>query len=347
MLRMRTLTIVISVLFLFMLSTFAFAGKDTPQSSASNPASIDPGPRPVGKIAFIKDGNIWICNTDGSNRSIVCEVKNAKGPLSFSPDNKRIAFSRVGSDQNQLPSGEGGRHLLHDIFIAFIDSAQSNQLWWNKATFSLGGAFSTWSDNDTMIYYQNDINAGFVDYIVPSFQLAKVSVSDGHAEYFRKDWQSISTNFLMPSFTRDGQKVAYVISYSPITDKYNFKNFGVKIVDMKDIMLPEKEMRKPTKGLEMAIFPKWSPDGKWLAYLNNDMRNPGIYIVKSDLSKTRQIYSPGIAQQLGPSPVGWAPNSKWITFALADGTIYIVDITGSNLTQVTGPGAHSSPAWSN
>ncbi|MEZ5359601.1 MAG: hypothetical protein R3F48_12350 [Candidatus Zixiibacteriota bacterium] len=345
--RFKTLSLAFSVLLLFLITTLAFAGKDTPQSSSAGPASLDPGPRPVGKIAFINDGNVWMCDTDGSDRHIVCEIKNAKGPLSFSPDNKRIAFSRFGSDQNQLPSGEGGRHLLHDLFIAFVDSATTNQLWWNRVTYGLGGAFATWSDNDSVLYYQNDINAGFVDYIVPSFQLAKVSVSDGHAEYLRKDWQSISTNFLMPSFTRDGNKVAYVISYSVQEDKYSFQNFGVKIVAMKDIMLPESEMRKPTKGLEKAISPSWSPDGQWLAYLNNDMRNPGIYIMKADLTENRLVYAPGVAQQLSPSPVSWAPNSKWITFAMADGTIYTIDIAGNNLKQVTGPGPHNSPAWSN
>lgn len=345
--RYNTVSLILAVFLLVSLMTFAQAGKETPQAPATGPATLDPGPRPVGQIAFINDGSIWLCNTDGSNRTMICEVKNAKGPLSFSPDNKRIAFSRVGTDQNQLPSGEGGRHLLHDIFIAFVDSAATNQLWWNRVTYGLGGAFANWSDNDSVIYYQNDIHAGFVDYIVPSFQLAKVSVNDGHAEYLRKDWQSLSTNFLMPAFTRDGKKVAYVISYSVQADKYNYQNFGVKIVDMKDIMLPESEMRKPTKGLEKAISPRWSPDGQWLAYLNNDMRNPGIYIMKADLSENRLVYAPGISQQLSPSPVGWAPNSKWMTFAMADGTIFTIDITGQNLTQVTGPGPHSSPAWSN
>ncbi|MEE9441233.1 MAG: hypothetical protein V3V99_01005 [candidate division Zixibacteria bacterium] len=334
-----------------MLGTGAYISADSdksaPQSPSLNTGKIDAGPRPLGKIAFIKDGGIWIMDSDGKNRRIICEVTNAAGRLSFSPDNKIIAFARKGQDANKLPSDEGGTHVLYDIFLAHIDSAATNIGWWTRATFGLGGSNPQWSDNDTMIYYVNDINAGFVDYIVPSIQLTEVSINDGHADYLRKDWQSLSTNFMQPTFTRDGKKVAFLVNYSLNPDKYNFQNFGIRIIDTKDIMLSENEIRKPSPGLKNALAAQWSPDGQWLAYLSNDMRNPGIYIFKSDLNENRLVFSPTISQQLMPHPVGWAPNSKWITFATADGTIYIIDINGENLTPLSGAGKHSNPAWSN
>ncbi len=347
--RSKSLSIVLILFLIGLLSLASIiaAGKETPGSEPSVTANMDPGPRPTGTIAFIKDGGIWTVNTDGGNRTKICEVTNARGRLSFSPDNKRIAFARDGHDTNKLPSDEGGRHLLFDVFIAFVDSAVTNPTWWNRVTFGLGGSYPQWSDNDTVIYYQNDINAGFVDYIVPSFQLAKVSINDGHADYIRKDWQSIATSFIMPTWTRDGSKMAYVISYSANEEKYSFQNFGVKIVDTNQPMLAEKEMRKPSKGLRKAICPQFSPDGKWLAYLNNDMRNPGIYIMRTDLSENRLVYAPEVGRQISPGPIGWSPNSKWMTFATADGTINIIDISGENLTAVTGPGKHSNPTWSN
>jgi Tol biopolymer transport system component len=311
------------------------------------PGKVKVGVRPPGQIAFIKDGGIWIMDTDGKNRQAVCVVTNSFGRVSFSPDNRRIAFARRGSDANKLPSDEGGRHQLHDIFIAFVDSASTNTGWWNRVTFGLGGYFPQWSDNDSMIYYQNDINANFVDYIVPSYQLAKVSTTDGHADYLRKDWQTCFTSMLMPAFTRDGKRIAYVISYSPQIDKYTFKNFGIKITEIANIMKPEEEMRKPTKGLEAAVAPSWSPDGKLLAYINNDMRNPGIFIYDPASGEKRQVFSPSVTQLINANPVGWSPDSKWMTFATNDGVIYVIDINGEHLTPLTGTGAHSSPAWSN
>jgi Tol biopolymer transport system component len=321
--------------------------QDQPPTIPQEPTKLNVGARPAGKIAFIGSGAVWIMDSDGRNRQQITEVANAQGRLSFSPDNKIIAFSRSGKDASKLPSEEGGMHVLHDIFLAFVDSARTNINWWKRVTFGLGGHLPQWSDNDSIVYYQNDVNANFVDYIVPSHQLAKVSITDGHAEYLRKDWQMLNTSFLMPTFTRDGKKLAYIPYYSDDPDRYVFTKHGVRILEMSDIMAPEAEIKKPTIGLESAVAPSWSPDGQWLAYVSNDMRHPGIFIMSADQKQNRMVFAPTVTQQVYPDPVGWSPDSKWITFATMDGTIYVIDINGEQLRPITGAGNHSNPAWSN
>jgi Tol biopolymer transport system component len=306
------------------------------------------GAKPPGLIAFINDGDIWMMDTDGRNRRMISDVKNAKGKLSFSPDNKIIAYSREGKDVNSLPSGEGGVHLLHDIFLAYPDSAVTRPNWWKRLTFDLGSYYPEWSSDGKYIYCQKDINAPYVDYIVPSHQLARVEVSSSNTEYLRSDWQVNKVMMMMPTITSDGKKAAFVIRYSTEKDTYNYQNIGIKILPMDSISVNEKELRIPTEGLRTTHAPSWSPDGQWLAYVYNDIRNPGLYIIKSDLSEKRQIFVPPIiSQQPKSQPVGWSPNSKWIVFAASDGVIFTVDINGENLTAITGPGPYSNPEWSN
>jgi Tol biopolymer transport system component len=320
--------------------------QDQPLTNPQNVTETQLGARPAGRIAFISDGGIWAMDTDGKNRQKICAVTNAKGRLSFSPDNKIIAFSREGKDANKLPSDEGGMHLLHDIFLAYVDSASVNTNWWKRVTFGLGGFFPEWSGNDTIIYYQNDINANFVDYIIPSHQMAKVNITDGNASHLRKDWQTLNTSIIMPSFSRDGQKVAFVLSYADNPEQYSVTKHGIKIMNRSDMMMPESDLRKSTKGLNNAVAPSWSPDGQWLAYVSNDMRNPGIFIIRPDLSQKRLVFAPSLTQQISPNPVGWSPSSEWMTFATMDGTIYVIDINGERLTPITGAGMHSNPTWS-
>ena len=43
------------------------------------------------KLAFVREGNIWVANGDGSNQKLL--ITNVESP-SWSPDRKQIAFSR-------------------------------------------------------------------------------------------------------------------------------------------------------------------------------------------------------------------------------------------------------------
>ncbi len=347
---MRTAKLV--TVFVALAALFLLAGTDraVSQTSSTAPAATaTPGktaPRPGGQIAFINEGGIWIMDADGRNRMKVCGVDNAKGRLSFSPDNKKIAFCREGKDVNSLPSGEGGGHLLHDVFVAYLDSIATNVNWWHRITNSLGAYQPEWSPDGSTIYCQNDANAGNVDYIVPSHQLAAIEAEGGNMEYLRKDWQRLNMIMVFPTVSPDGSNVAYVIAYSPDPNRYTVQNYGIKIVSMTDIMKPEPEMRQPTPELQDGLMPAWSPDGKWLAYVTASKTNAALNIISADLTQKRTVFASTPTQTVSWAAPGWSPDSKWLTFATVDGVINIIDINGKNLSPLTGVGKFSNPTWS-
>lgn len=350
---MRTVKLVIYTAALTAVVILVGTGLAAAQTSSTAPAaSLDKiGPRPGGKIAFINEGAIWIMDADGRNRMKVCGVDNAKGRLSFSPDNKMIAFSREGKDMSSFPSGEGGGHLLHDIFVAYLDSAISNINWWHRITNSMGAYQPEWSPDGTKIYCQNDANADRVDYIVPSHQITTIDPEGGNMEYLRKDWQRLNMIMVLPTVSPDGSKLAYVVAYSPDPNRYNVQNYGIKVIPMAEIMKSEGEMRLPTPGLEEGLAPAWSPDGQWLAYVTSDKKNPALKIIKADMTDKRTVCATTPIQAVSLATPGWSPDSKWLTFTTMDTKtgetiINVIDINGQNLTPLTGAGKFSNPTWS-
>jgi Tol biopolymer transport system component len=303
------------------------------------------GAKPGGLIAFVRDGNVWIMDSDGKNQQQICAADNGRGRLSFSPDNKMVAFVREGREASKLPSGEGGAHLLTDIFIAYLDSARTNPGWWKRWTFGLGASNPEWQKDGT-IYVQYDIHANEVDYILPSFQIAKIIGEGDEFTVLRKDTESLNTSMRSPTLSPDGKKLAYEIFFDPDPNSYRPKFRGVKVIAMANIMMTEDSIRVPGKGLESAVAPSWSPDGKWLAFVENDLRNSGLYIFNTDSGEKRLVYSPPVTKQIMPNPPGWAPNSKWLCFATSDGVVYTVDINGDRLTPLTGTGNIGYPTWS-
>ncbi|MCH9032775.1 MAG: PD40 domain-containing protein [candidate division Zixibacteria bacterium] len=107
-----------------------------------------------------------------------------------------------------------------------------------------------------------------------------------------------------------------------------------------------KEVRKQAIRFRNAIAPSWSPDGKWIAFILNDISSSAVYIISPDRKEKYKVYQPkGAVTMLTVTP-GWSPDSKWLTFCTDNGEVLIADITGSQVKTVVGPGQNIAAAWS-
>ncbi len=93
--------------------------------------------------------------------------------------------------------------------------------------------------------------------------------------------------------------------------------------------------------------PSWSPDGRFVLYSWQAPRQwrHDIYLVEAATGRLFQLTS---AQGNNESP-DWSPDGRHIVFQSNRGglrQVFIMNIDGKNLKQLTGYGTNGSPAWS-
>ncbi|KAA3634541.1 MAG: hypothetical protein DWP97_06810 [Calditrichaeota bacterium] len=294
----------------------------------------------TGKIAFIRNGDIWAMDATGQNQYKVCASGNADGRLSWSPDGKMIAFTRSGQVNYRSPDNLGGQHKLYDIFIAYLDSAYANNTqYWYRITSGLGSRDPEWAADGSKIVFWKDMNSNIVDAFAPQYQVMTIEPDGSSEVMLRKDWQSFYENFLTrPTMNANGDLAAVY---------FNKQNqLGLVVLSPSEYMADMDSLMATAERHKGMIAPAWSPDGKWIAYIDSDMTNSGLYIISADLKEKYIVAPPPVGTYMMTYPPSWSPDSKWMTFSTTDGSVWIVDITGNGLRRLTGPGPDKGPAWS-
>lgn len=292
-----------------------------------------------GQIGFIREGSIWVMNADGSNPALITDVKNADGRLSWAPGNKKIIFTRSGLVDLRGPDNLGGKHKVYDLFVAFLDSAYANnRQYWYRLTEDLGNRGPEWQPDGNIVFWK-DMNANKVNAGEPNYQICTMDSNGDYVKLLRKDWQNMTETFMIsPSLSKDGNLAfVYFEKQRPI---------GLVVTPIDSAMNSLDKFKEIAQANKAKVGPAWSPDGKWLAYISNDMNKPGLYMTTPDLKETYLVTIPPVGTYMNAFAPSFSPDSKWITFSTTDGSIWVVDITGNGLRRVTPPGSNKAPAWS-
>jgi len=326
------------------LDVFAQSQKLPPALAGTIPA------RASGRIAFVRDGDVWVMDADGTGQMRVSEVKNADGRLSWAPDGKRIVYTRSGQFTFKEPDYAGGQKKIYDLFVCYLDSAaKGNTMFWRRITDELGGRDPEWSADGSTILFTKDINANVVKAYLPNYQICTIDPEGGSLQILRKDWQTMTEYFLAASMSPSGD-IAFEHLYGKSApdkpENLNYKRQGIAILPRGGFMKSLDSVRTMSNEFANCLAPSWSPDGQWLAFVKNDMSKSGVYIVGKDLSTTYLVYEPAVGASVHTVAPSWSPDSKWLTFSTDDGSIYICQITGAGVKRLTGPGADRFPAWS-
>lgn len=297
---------------------------------------IDP---PTGQIAFIRDNNIWTMNADGTDQAIVTNVGNADGRISWSMDNKKIAFTRSGFVDLRKPDNLGGRHKVYDIFLCYPDSAKAgNTQYWYRITNDMGNRDPQYISENSIIFWK-DMNANLVNADYPNYQICLMEGDGGMVEILRKDWQNAGEKFLTsPSMSKNGD-IAFVY-FSGQTQ------VGLTKLHKSQMMMNIDSLGYRADKNRGMVAPAYSPDGKWIASVSNKMNAGGLYLYSADLSKMYLVAKPPAGTNIRPLAPSFSPDSRWVAFSTTDGSIWVCDITGNGLKRLTGPGKDFAPSWS-
>jgi Tol biopolymer transport system component len=319
--------------------------------------SVTTNPPHNGRLAFGEDeGSLFTMNPDGSGLARIGEGEFPQ----FSPDGTRLSFACPNGDhvaacianadgtnrQQIVPDTSGvanppvdfyptgwspdGQLLLIDagggistraagIYTMRPDGSDLTRLTSTRAE-QIPYGYSP--DGSKILFLQVDGDFGDL-YVIDAQGSHKTRITPS----------SLMTTCCLPpeaDWSPDGQEIVF-----PAFDSFNKWGSGITVY------IAEADgsgMRRLTPSGQFSAQPRWSPDGKWIAYQKAGGYGwPKVKLVHPDGSGRHDITVP--SQGLGANMV-WSPDSQYLMLTFGERPDYQFDIwtirkDGSDLTQLT------------
>jgi|WetSurMetagenome_2_1015567.scaffolds.fasta_scaffold64808_3 Tol biopolymer transport system component len=280
------------------------------------------------KLAFVRDGNIWVANGDGTDQTRI--IRNAQAP-SWSPDKKRVAFVRDSNIWVAAADGRKQRPLTYQwkkngrlLKPDFVDIRISWNPRYDSVTFShqeffkverVGGTkglapYSRYAPKNVILgnsIFDVPVSGKSPEKAVPRYDL--YGHEGGASNYF------VDQGF--PAWSASGKRLAFVragdiwvtdvIEKEDEEDLENFDTTRVAAVAVYD----EPTLRASRQNLGATTL-SWTPDEKQLLYGYQRLGGSGTEEVHLlDLSSGKDIRLLRDAAVIDPV---LSPNGKFFVY---------------------------------
>ncbi len=257
------------------------------------------------------NSDLWLVGaTEGAKaRQLTRHPKNDTLPR-WSPDGKWIAFLSARTEPQQL-------HLISP------DGGEAEKLTESKTAV---GAFQ-WSPDGKRIAYlapdppteaeekqqKDKDDARAVDRNFHMTHLWVIDVESKKARRLTHGAYTVSD----PQWSPDGKWLAYVTRPTPKADDGGLSDIWVMAAD------GSGGARRLAGGPGPEFSPRWSPDGRWLAFVGrpdspSTVQYERIYIVDASGGNRRELSR---AAEYNPQALEWSADGKWLYFTAAHGTL--------------------------
>ncbi|HYM76665.1 MAG TPA: protein kinase [Candidatus Dormibacteraeota bacterium] len=312
------------------------------------------------ELIFVRGRDVYAADPDGSHSRKIRSFDDLVGNIRFSPDSQRLRLTLTppgknisslwemkvdGSDLHPLFPGwktdamqccgdwtADGRYYIFEVQAAAgtldLWAVRENRRWFQKqpepvqlTTGPMWYKYPVSSSDSTHVYANGELLQGeLVRYDPPSRQFVPYlsGVSAGEAD-----------------FSPDGQWIVYV-SYPELT--------------LWRARVDGSQRTQLTYWPLYAELPRWSPDGRQIAFVGTDAGKPWKIFLISPEGGTPQELLPQDRQE---SDATWSPDSKQIAFGrpsygmeMAELDIQVLDLATHQASSLPGSHGFFSPRWS-